>query len=55
MNGLICNMTPEDIADKIEMLIENPDLKAKLESNVAKERNMTAVTESAKVKELLKL
>lgn len=55
VNGLICNMTPEDIADKIEMLIENPDLKAKLESNVAKERNMTAVTESAKVKELLKL
>lgn len=55
VNGLICEMTPEDIADKIEMLIKDPDLKARIESTVAKERNTTAITESQKVKELLEL
>ena len=52
-NGLICEMTPEDIANKIEMLIVDKELKAKLESVVAKEVNRTAETESQKVFELL--
>lgn len=54
-NGLICEMTPEDIANKIEMLIVDKDLKAKLEDTVAKEVNRTVETESKKVYELLTL
>lgn len=54
-NGLICEMTPEDVANKIEMLIKNPGLKATLEANVAKEHNTTPLTESTKVKQLLEL
>lgn len=52
-NGLICEMTPEDIANKIEMLITDEDLKARLEYVVAKEVNRTAETETKKVFELL--
>ncbi len=54
-NGLICEMTPEDIANKIEMLLTDSALKAKLEATVANEVNRTAETESKKVFELLEL
>lgn len=53
--GLICDMNPKAVADKIELLITNADLKAKLESNVAKEVNNTAETESAKVRALMEV
>ncbi len=52
-NGLICEMNPYDIADKIEMLISDPDLKSELEANVAKEVNRTAETEGSKVRALM--
>lgn len=51
--GLICEMNPKAVADKIELLFTNVDLKAKLEGNVAKEVNKTAETESAKVRALM--
>lgn len=54
-NGLICEMTPEDIANKIEMLLTDKELKSKLEATVAVEVNRTAETESKKVFELLEL
>lgn len=54
-NGLICEMTPEDIANKIEMLLTDKELKAKLEDTVAREVNRTVETESKKVFELLEL
>ncbi len=52
-NGLICEMDPKSIADKIALLLTNKDLKNHLESIVAKEVNRTAETEGAKVRALL--
>lgn len=52
-NGIICEMNPKSIADKIELLLTNKELKNHLEATVAKEVNKTAETESAKVKALL--
>lgn len=52
-NGLICEMNPKSIADKIELLLTDNDLKRKLEVAVAKEDNCTAETEGAKVRALL--
>lgn len=51
--GIICEMNPVSIADKIELLLTNKELKAQLEANVAKEVNKTAETESAKVRKML--
>lgn len=53
--GLICEMTPIAVADKIELLLTDNTLKSKLEANVAKEVNHTAETEGAKVHILLEL
>ena len=53
--GLICEMTPKAVADKIELLLLDNKLKTKLEENVAKEVNTTAETESAKVKALIEI
>lgn len=52
-NGLICEMNPKAVADKIELLLTNKELKEKLEATVAKEINSTAETEGAKVRALL--
>ena len=52
-NGLICEMDPKSIADKIELLLTNKELKEKLEAAVEKEVNRTAETEGAKVRALL--
>jgi len=52
-NGLICEMDPKSIADKIELLLTNKELKNHLETIVAKEVNRTAETEGAKVRALL--
>lgn len=52
-NGIICEMDPKSIADKIEMLMTNKELKEHLETTVQKEVNNTAETESAKVRTML--
>ena len=52
-NGLIAEMTPESVAEKIIKLIENPTLKNRLIENTRKEENLTAKTESEKVNQLL--
>lgn len=52
-NGLIAEMTPESVAEKIIRLIENPALKNRLIENTHKEENRTAITESEKVNQLL--
>ena len=52
-NGLIAEMTPESVADKIISIIENPALKNRLIENTRKEENRTAETESEKVNQLL--
>lgn len=52
-NGLIAEMTPESVADKILSIIENPALKNRLIENTRKEENRTAETESEKVNQLL--
>jgi len=52
-NGLIAEMTPEDVADKILRIVEEPDLKNRLIENTKKEVNRTAETESERVNRLL--
>ncbi|MBQ6298776.1 MAG: glycosyltransferase [Bacteroidales bacterium] len=52
-NGLIAEMTPESVADKILSIIENPALKNRLIENTRKEENRTAEMESEKVNQLL--
>lgn len=52
-NGLIAEMTPESVADKIINIIENPVLKNRLIENTRNEENRTAKTESEKVNHLL--
>lgn len=52
-NGLIAEMTPEDVADKILRIVEEPDLKNRLIENTKKEVNRTAETESERVNQLL--
>ena len=52
-NGLIAEMTPESVADKIIRIVENPTLKNRLIENTRKEENRTAETESEKVNRLL--
>lgn len=52
-NGLIAEMTPESVAEKIIKLIDNPTLKNRLIENTRKEENLTAKTESEKVNQLL--
>ena len=52
-NGLIAEMTPESVADKILRIVENPTLKNRLIENTRKEENRTAETESERVNRLL--
>lgn len=52
-NGLIAEMTPESIADKIISIIENPALKNRLIDNTQREENRTAETEGERVNRLL--
>ena len=52
-NGLIAEMTPKSVAEKIIRLIENPTLKNRLIENTRREENRTAETESEKVNRLL--
>ena len=53
VNGLIAEMTPESICDKIMQLVHNKELRETLIANTYKENNRTAITESAKVNALL--
>lgn len=55
VTGLICEMNPKSVADKIELLLTNQELKGELEANVARENNQTAKTEGAKVRALMEL
>jgi len=53
VNGLIAEMTPESIAEKIMLLVENPLLRERLIEATKKEVNTTAITEPQKVMKLL--
>ena len=53
VNGLIAEMTPESVCDKIMQLVHNKELRETLIANTYKENNRTAITESAKVNALL--
>lgn len=37
VNGLVCEMNENDIADKLEKLIDSTDLRQKLSENLSKE------------------
>ena len=52
-NGLIAEMTPESLSDRIIRLIDNPDLKERLVNATRQEENLTAKTESELVNRLL--
>ena len=52
-NGLIADMTPESVADKIISIAENPAMRDQLIENTRREVNRTAETESELVNRLL--
>ena len=52
-NGLIAEMTAESLSEKIMMIVNNKELKEQLIANTQKEIDLTAVTESRKVNDLL--
>lgn len=52
-NGLICEMTPDDVASKVLMLINNSALKDKIERTVTEEQYTTSQSESKKMMEYL--
>lgn len=52
-NGLISEMTPESIAEKIMLLVENSELRNRLIKATQQEVNTTAITEPQKVMTLL--
>ena len=52
-NGLITEMTPESLADGILRLIDSPALKEQLVNATRQEDNLTAITESKLVNQLL--
>ncbi|MDE6487363.1 MAG: glycosyltransferase [Muribaculaceae bacterium] len=52
-NGLIAQMTPASVADKIEALAADPELRRHIAANAAAESNDTAMTESRKVNQLI--
>ena len=47
-NGLIAEIAPESVADKIQELIENESLRKKIIQNLKKENNTTSTTEIQK-------
>ena len=53
VNGLICEMTPESIAQKILLLANDEQLRNKLIEATKKEVNLTAQTEPQKVMNLI--
>lgn len=52
-NGLIADMTPEDVADKIMMLIGDDNLRKSMEGNLSHESNTTSITEPQKLQHLI--
>lgn len=52
-NGLIARMTPESVAEKILLLVQDSGLRNRIAQNAAAERNTTAETEIVKVNALL--
>lgn len=54
-NGLIAEMNPESLASKILLVANNPELKERLIAATRIEKDMTAVTEAAKVNKMLLL
>lgn len=52
-NGLIASMDAESVSDKILAIVNNPSLKDKLVTALKQECNLTAVTESEKVNQML--
>ena len=52
-NGLICEMTPESIAEKIMLLVSNVQLREKLVDATRIEVNTTSITEPQKVMNLI--
>lgn len=52
-NGLIAEMTPESVADKILMIVNDEALRNRLIEATKKEINTTSITEPQKVMELL--
>lgn len=52
-NGLIAEMTAESVADRIIRIISDDALRTAIEKNLAKERNMTKITESKKFMRLV--
>lgn len=52
-NGLITKMTPESVAEKILLLARDPALREKLIAATRFEEDQTAMTEAAKVNEML--
>ena len=52
-NGLIAEMTPESVAEKILMLVNDEALRNRIIEATKREVNTTSVTESKKVLELL--
>ncbi len=52
-NGLIAEMTPENVASKILELIQNKELRSHIVSNLEQETNTTSVTEVEKFHALI--
>lgn len=52
-NGLIAEMTPESVADKIVGLLQNEGLRRKIISNLEQETNTSAITEIKKFTSLI--
>lgn len=52
-SGLIAEMSPESLADKIQCILENPDMKDRLIDGTRQEENRTVETVSALVNRLL--
>lgn len=54
VNGLICRMTPESVADSILKMVSDKALTAKIKENISKEHNSTANTEIEKFYRLIR-
>lgn len=54
-NGLIADMTPDSIAEKIMLLARDTRVREHITHNISLERNNTAEVESAKINQLIRL
>ncbi len=52
-NGLIAEMTPESVAEKIQELLDNESLRNKIIKNLERENNTTSTTEIQKFNKLI--